>query len=61
MLECFAEQETIEIETELEKEEAIKRKEAEIRELTERVANSEAEIRMLKKQLSTRCPRSHSP
>ena len=59
-MECFAEQETIEIETELElseKEEACRRKEAEIRELTERAANSEAEIRELKEQLNTWCPR----
>jgi hypothetical protein len=53
-VECFAEQETIEIETELElseKEKACRRKEAEIRELTERAANSEAEIRELKEAL----------
>jgi seryl-tRNA synthetase len=62
-VECFAEQETIEIETELElskKEEAFRRKEAEIRELTERAANSEAELRELKEQLNTWCLPSHS-
>ena len=62
-MECIAEQETIEIETELElskKEEAFRRKEAEIRELTERAANCEAEIRELKEQLSTRCLPAHS-
>ena len=62
-MECFAEQETIEIETELElskKEEAFRRSESEIGELTERAANSEAEIRELKEQLTTRCLPSHS-